>query len=268
MPYQRSWVGLSLLLAVTIFAFWPSYFSVIKTSSWQHHLHGIAGTSWMLLLIVQTRLIDQRAFRLHRTLGLAMFAVVPMFTLGGWLVSQQMIARGDDFGLLLGDRLALVDLVGPPAFAFFVHQALIHRRNPALHGGWLLVTALLLIEAAFTRIFGPLFMQLGLDFLSAFALAFDVAIVTAMVVAAALWRWQPRHPAPFVTALAVVAFQGAAFHLAPALPVWLALCRSIAALPAWQPAGIGFAIGLLAVVHGWRNPAQRLKPPAALSNPV
>lgn len=222
----------------------------------------------MLLLIAQPWLIDQRAFRLHRTLGLAMFVVVPLFTMGGWLVSQQMIARGDAFGLLLGDRLALVDVIGPPAFAFFVHQALVQRRTPALHGGWLLVTALLLIEATFTRIFGPIFERQGMDFLSAFSLAFDLATVTGMLVAAALWRWQPRHPAPFIAALAVLVLQGAAFHLVPALPLWSALCRSIAALPAWPPAALGFAIGLLAVVHGWRNPAQRSTPPAALSIPA
>ena len=91
-----------------------------------------------------------------------------------------------------------VDGVSTVVFAWLCYQALVNRRNPALHGGYLLATPLPLIMAVVTRL--PLHLVAsGTPLPARFHPGFNLAIVVMLLCAVALWRWQPRHPAPFVT---------------------------------------------------------------------
>ena len=152
----------------------------------------------MLLLIAQSMLIDRRDRTPHRRLGRAMLALVPLFCSAAFLVVQTMQRRTDVFRATMGDRLMWVDGLSTVVFAWLCYQALVHRRNPALHGGYLLATPLPLIMAVVTRLPLPL-VATGTLLPAAFHPFFNLAMVVTLMCAVALWRWQPRHPAPFIT---------------------------------------------------------------------
>jgi hypothetical protein len=140
-------------------------------------------------------------------------------------------------------------------FAFLCYQAVAHRRNPALHGGYLLATPLPLIMAVVTRL--PLgLVAEGTPLPAAFHPGFNLAMVVTLACAAALWWWQPTRPAPFMTIGLATVMGWAGYYLAPSVPGWAAVGVAVGAAPTWLVGGIGFGIGALAMWWGWTAPRR------------
>jgi hypothetical protein len=184
-----------------------------------------------------------------------MLGLVPLFAAAGLLVVQTMLARPGHFRDIMGDSLAWADGFTSLAFVWFCHQALVNRRHPALHGGWLLITPLPLVMAVVTRL--PIDPPGGPDLplRPSFDFVFNIAMVVMLLCAAALWRWQPRKPAPFIAAIAMTLLEWAGYYLAPTLSGWHRFTTAIGAAPVAMIAGIGFTIGAAAMWHGWRAAA-------------
>jgi hypothetical protein len=211
--------------------------------------------AWMLLLIAQSMLIDRRDRVRHRWLGRAMLGLVPLFCAGGFLVVHTMQQRTDVFRATMGDRLMWADGLSTVAFAFLCYQALAHRRNPALHGGYLLATPLPLIMAVVTRL--PLGLVAdGTPLPAAFHPGFDLSMVITLACVAALWWWQPRRPAPFITIGVATVLEWIGYHLAPAVPGWAGFGVAVAAAPTWLVGSVGFAMGASAMYFGWKAPLR------------
>ena len=254
MPYRRAHLAVWFLIGLTLLAFWPGYLSRLGTSAWQHHFHGLTALAWMLLLIAQSMLIDRRDRVRHRWLGRAMLGLVPLFCSAGFLVVQTMQRRTDVFRATMGDRLMWADGLSTVVFAFLCYQALLHRRNAALHGGYLLATPLPLIMAVVTRL--PLgLVATDTPLPAAFHPAFNLSMVITLACVLALWRWQPKRPAPFITIGAATVLEWAGYHLAPAVPGWAAVGVAVAAAPTWLVGGIGFGMGAAAMWLGWKGGA-------------
>jgi hypothetical protein len=250
MPYRRAHVALWILVGLTVWAFWPGYLRQLGRSPWQHHVHGLTALAWMLLLIAQSMLIDRRARATHRWLGRAMLGLVPLFCAAGFLVVQTMQRRTDVFRATMGDRLMWADGLSTIVFALLCHRALVHRRNPALHGGYLLATPLPLIMAVVTRLPLPLVADTT-PLPAAFHPAFNLAMVLTLACVAGLWWWQPKQPAPFITIGLATVFEWVGYHLAPSVPGWAAVGVALAEAPTWLVGGIGFGMGALAMWSGW-----------------
>src|SRR4249920_3853772 len=69
----------ALFTMAMVVAFWPSYFSRLADQPSVHpHAHGLAMTAWLVLLITQASLMRSGNRALHRRLGLASYALVPI----------------------------------------------------------------------------------------------------------------------------------------------------------------------------------------------
>jgi len=256
MPYRRAYLPVSVLLTLALVAFWPGYLARLQASAWQHHVHAATALMWMLLLISQSLLIDRRQRLWHRRLGRAMMLLVPLFCATGLLVVQTMQRRTDVFRTTMGDRLMWADGLSTLTFAFLCYQALAHRRNPSLHGGYLLATLLPLIMAVVTRL--PLHLVRDTAPLpSAFHPGFNLSMVITLLSVAALWRWQPRQPAPFIVIGAATAMEWVGYYVVPTVPGWSAFGVMVAGAPTWAVAGIGFGFGATATWLGWIAPLRR-----------
>jgi len=259
MPYRHAWAAVVALLVLAGVAFWPGFLSKLSEHGWAHHLHGITATLWMALLIAQSALVDRRNFKRHRWLGRSMLGLVPPFTAAGFMMLQTMTASERPFSEAFGDALCFVDGLATLAFAAFCHAALANRRNPALHGGYLLVTPGLLVMAVVTRL--PIFDGedgwLGtLTWQERFAFSFDVASALVLVAALAMALRHRRYPQPFVALAVVTVVQAIGFHTLGDWPAWNAVADAVAATPMPVMGLIGLAIGGLAVWHGWRAGAR------------
>ena len=260
MPYRHAWLGVAALLALALYVFWPGFISRLGEHGWAHHLHGITATLWMVLLIAQSFLVDRRDFARHRWLGRSLLGLAPLFTAAGFMMLQTMTASERPFANTFGDALCFVDGLATLAFAAFCHAALANRRNPALHGGYLLVTPGLLVMAVVTRLrfFGDLLPDWTWQ--ARFSFAFDVSTVIVLVAAIVMALRHRRHPQPFVALGIVTLVQGIGFHTLGDWSPWNSVADAIAATPTAVMGLIGLAVGGFAVWHGWRSgasPARR-----------
>ena len=150
--------------ALALFAiagFRPSYLTRINQESNLHvHLHGVAMALWCVMLIAQGYLIrsDQRV--LHRALGKFSFVLVPLIVYSTLSLSHfrlQEAGKEPPADLLYFFYVQLSLLV---VFTLAYVLAIANRRKPSIHAGYMVCTALTLVDPILARL---LFNHLGVD---------------------------------------------------------------------------------------------------------
>ncbi|MEL7296668.1 MAG: hypothetical protein AAGJ86_03340 [Pseudomonadota bacterium] len=260
-PHAHWYVGAFMLL--TVAAFLPSYFAVLPTAPWVHHLHGITASAWILLLMTQNWSAHRRRWRLHVWSGKASLVLLPFFTVGGLLVTQHTLLRDSNFKTLFGEALSIADLIVSAAFIHFYAMALRHRRSPDRHARYMLATVILLAGPSLSRIFAnyvPGFLVRSLETLPNFGAALDASfvLVCAFCLLLVIRDYRANQPiAPFSAALAANAAMIGGYY-------GIGYTETYARFADWfaiQPVGgivlCGAAASVLASVWGWN--AGKLK---------
>jgi hypothetical protein len=97
---------LFLLIPITFFGFYPSYFSQINsTPSYITHLHAGMMVIWLALVIAQPILIEKKKSKTHRLIGRLSYALMPLIIFSGYLILRYSYHRA-----LSGEE------VGPPGY--------------------------------------------------------------------------------------------------------------------------------------------------------
>lgn len=266
MPYRHAWGWCLATIAMTVLAFWPGYFSQLGSAKIAWHVHAATATAWMLLLAAQSWSIDRGNRALHRGLGLAIFALVPLFLIGGAGVEHSMaVATGsgdDPFYNLWGPSLGLYDLIASLGFVLLTTMALKDRRNMARHAAWLLATPLLLVGPALGRIYNahlPGLIINGPQDFPLFRWSVHLGGLTAIAVALWLWSRHRRHGQPWLVVAGVNLLESLLFETVGFLPSWKIAFVAFGDAPA---AAHAIGAGLFAVAAlwwGWRAvPARRV----------
>ncbi|MEQ1909262.1 MAG: hypothetical protein ABMA15_10595 [Vicinamibacterales bacterium] len=263
MPYRHAHWAIALLLALAGLAFWPTYFSVLGTTRWPFHAHAIASTLWMLVLLAQSISIHSRRRPLHRQLGTAIFLLVPLFTAATAMMFQTLMSSGTGFAGQMGARILVME--GPVLilFPWFAYQALRHRRNPWLHGGWLLATPLMLVLSIVTRL------DPG-EYTTWFAAAddvpgrFGVQVATASLLVLMSCSWLYRQAkgrsAPAVTMAIVALLQWGSYHLVDEASAAQRLAFAVGRQPIALVGLAGLVVGITAVWFGWQHSVRKPTP--------
>jgi hypothetical protein len=266
MPFRHAHYYVVGLIALTVVAFWPGYFSVLSTAPWAFHFHGITATLWLGLLAVQSRTIHGRLITWHRSLGMASLIVFPLFLAGGVAVLSRMAIStlgADPFYNLYGARLGLMDGSSVLLIGYLYYMALKHRRSVQLHARYLLATPLPLIMPIFGRVINHLVPPLAIhgpqDF-HLFAWGVRLATIVAMILTAALYAAAPRHGRPFVVAGGVVVVQQILFDTVGFSDAWRAAFEALGTVPTLTvvlaTTIAGGAIGWAGWTAGIRHPAR------------
>jgi hypothetical protein len=155
---RRFFTGMAIAMAVVSFVgFAPSYYLKAQFGSPALkplvHVHGVAFTMWMLLLIVQSALIATGRVRLHRQLGIggAVLAVA-MVVLGAAVayVRGKTVTPGMPHEAILGFlAIATTALVIFPAL---VGAAVYFRRNAGAHKRLMILATSVILAAAVHRL--------------------------------------------------------------------------------------------------------------------
>ena len=119
------------------------------------HLHVVAFAGWMAQLTAQIWLIRSRRPDIHRKLGLAAVALVPIMVVLG--VATTLVSRGLRFEAGQTEMLAfmIVPLTDMVLFPSFAVPALLLRKDSATHKRLILLATAMLLPAAFGRWIGP-----------------------------------------------------------------------------------------------------------------
>lgn len=111
LPFPKAHWYVAAFLVITFAAFMPSYFAVLPDAPWVHHLHGITATLWIVLVITQNWSAHQRSWRMHAWSGMASLPLLPIFTIGGLLVTQHTLLKDTVFKEMFGEALSIADLI-------------------------------------------------------------------------------------------------------------------------------------------------------------
>lgn len=256
MPYRHAHWFLLALLGFALWAFWPGYLSKLPETSAAFHLHGVTGFLWMVLLAAQSFAIHTGRTGLHRTVGLSIFALFPVFTAGGVLVVKTMAestVAGNPFYQVYGARLAAIDFMSTVAIAGLVWAALRARRNTRLHAGYMLATAFFLAMPTFSRLltdYPPFQVEGPADF-GKFALAVHATVAATTLFALALWLRDRRGNTPMLIIAGLVASESLLLEVVGRTDAWRSVFFAIGETPASLLVGVSWAAALLVMLAGW-----------------
>jgi hypothetical protein len=98
------------------------------------HLHGIAFTAWVVLFVIQTRLIAAQNYRTHMQLGIAGIVVAMLVVIFGFATAivSANAPRVRPMGLN-SQQFVLIPLVAITSFAVLVAAAILLRKRAQLH---------------------------------------------------------------------------------------------------------------------------------------
>lgn len=267
MPYRHAHWFLLLLFPLTGLAFWPAYFSKLAAAPSAFHAHGLTASLWIVLLAFQSWTIHRRRNALHRTAGLASFALFPLFVTGGLLVIRTMAVKfgsgADPFYAAFGARLAAVDALSSLAIPCFFYMALRWRRKVHLHARYMLAPLLFLLGPILSRlmpILPPLAIRGPEDFAN-FAYGLHLANAAAIAVAAFLHYRAPKFGRPWLVGGGLVAAQSLLFETVGRARTWEAAVAAMASVPPPLVVSLGLIASLGVVWAGWT--AGRTPPRAA-----
>lgn len=247
---KAPWVLAALAPAIFV-AFWPSYFGDLAHASLAFHAHGLTATAWLALIAFQSVSVQWRDRRWHRLAGRSLFILVPLFAGAAVLVMHSMATKfangSHPFYAILGARLGLHDLVSTVVLVAMVCAALFLRRKAALHGGFMLATALLVLPPVISRLPIPRFFHSG-------------EIIAIALSAAAAWR-SPAARQPFLVVIGVQILQIALFETLGASDAWANVFTAFSEQPVWPYASFALVAAAFALLQAWN--ATPPKPPSS-----
>jgi len=253
MPFRTAYLWMLLLIPMIGTAFWPGYFGQVRAAPFALHAHGLSAMAWMLLVELQAWTIARGRLALHRTTGLAMFVLGPLFVIGGLLAMQGMAAlaaaQSDPFHARYGVRLALDDALAIAAFLVLVTMAVAQRRRVWIHGGAMIGTVLLVLPPIVTRL--PIFPG-SASFNTVFLIAEGVSLILALGLAGAYRR--SRLPFGFV-ALTIMAQAGGVETIGTSA-AWQRACFALIDVPPALLALMGAMAGGVPLWLAWRRPVR------------
>jgi hypothetical protein len=147
------------------------------------HLHGVALTLWVVLFVVQTRLIAVGQRRLHMSLGVAGVALAAIACATTYAAAIEAVQLGVARGGIGVDRLYSSVLV-LTLFASFVGLGAAFRKRAELHKAFMLLAMIAAIGPAVTR---AVVFVLGLGIRDS-----HIFVESALVVSALFHHWQTR----------------------------------------------------------------------------
>lgn len=254
MPYRHAHWWILALVPFALFAFWPSYLSVLPDSPPSFHLHGISASLWLALLAIQSWSIHHGHRAFHKANGLASFALFPLFLAGGATIfvgmAQRYVEAFSPFHAIWPPNLAFLDFVAVGGMAYFYFQALKYRRFVGKHSAYLLATAIFLLPPIFGRI-APL--PMGIDFsqpgaFEAMGPSFHIGNAASALIAFAIAASNRRHGKPFVVAGLLILLSSILFEVPGGTAWWKAIYVHAADIPTLPMA---LAAALAGTAVGW-----------------
>ena len=123
------------------------------------YLHGVVGTAWFALLVVQAVLIANRQFTRHRQLGWFGVGLAAVIMGLGAYTSTHMVPRNaaahpplSDADIQLYSAVTAADLAGFVVFPTLVALAIYFRKRADIHMRLMLIATMEILGPAFARI--------------------------------------------------------------------------------------------------------------------
>lgn len=259
MPYKKAWLYVLALLFLTFIAFWPSYLSKLPEAKQAHHGHAASAVLWTILAALQAWSIHHDRWSLHRTLGLAVFALFPFFMIAGlWVIHVEAttllggMSDPDNVGIA---QFGFFDPLANLGYAVMFWGGLAYRHKVQLHARYMLGTVLFVVAPIFWRLLRGYVPGFGVDEIP-FDYPFALGNLGAFAITIALYWQAPKHGRPFLIAAGFIAAQAILFLTAGKLPGWAPIFASVAKIDLSLLLLLTGIASLAIVWHGWVTGAR------------
>jgi hypothetical protein len=146
-------IVVALSIPFVVLAFWPIYLSrPFPDTDRYTHLHAVAGTLWLALLIVQPILVHRYHYKLHRLFGNSSYFFAALFFVASILLSHHRLVSMDDQTFAVEGYGHYLPFYASVVFASAYLLGLYYRQLPDAHGRFMLATAIPLIDPVFGRV--------------------------------------------------------------------------------------------------------------------
>jgi hypothetical protein len=237
--YRHSPRFFVVFLALTVWAFWPSYFArLFEQPTLLHHAHGIVLASWLIMLVAQAQLIRTQRRSLHRQLGKLSYVIAPAVVIVTTAFVHQRMAGLAGIPRLPAPVLHSLALMlwSLVAFAVFYVCAIAKRRDSQTHARWMVCTVFPMFTPVTDRLIAvnaPSLMSV-LPRIEGNPVLPVVGFATAdlMLLALSWWDWRAnRRLDVFPVALGVLVLYHVATLTLHRLPAWNAFGTWFLGLP-------------------------------------
>jgi hypothetical protein len=266
MPYRKAYLYVLALLALTFVAFWPSYLSIMPKAKLAHHFHAGSSVLWTLLAALQAWTIHHDRWPLHRTAGLAVFLLFPLFLVAGiWVIHVETVtlAAGlTDPENLNTAQFGFFDPLANIGFAILFWGGLRYRYKVHLHARYMLGTVMFVVAPVIWRLlrnYTPGFLQGQVPF----DVPFAVGNAAACAIVLALYWQAPKHGRPWLIVATIIAAQAIGFLTVGKWPAWAPIFASISYVNLPFLLVVTGIISLGIAWHGWVAGARPVAPRAA-----
>jgi hypothetical protein len=253
MPFRKAHYAFLLLVPMIAWAFWPGYFGQLRDAPFALHAHGIAAMLWLGLVWLQAWSTSKGRLKLHRTTGLAMFALVPLFVAGGLLAMQGVVtlaaAKSDPFHITYGPRLMLADAMSIVAFLILATSAIAYRRKVWTHGGAMLATAVLVLPPIVGRL--PLLPHGPFLGIAHTAAELELGQMSGVALGAVLAILYPHAARPFGFAAIVIAVESLLLETFGRTEMWEGIIFRLIGVPSVVLALVGLVLGAVPIWWAW-----------------
>ncbi len=195
-------VSTSLIFAVIAGGFGYDMATVASanpfTYRWYTHVHAVAFSAWLILLVSQVALVRLGNTALHRRVGRIGFVLVPILLVAGPLVAILHSTNSPPDPIWLAFMATqFTNVTGCVALAT---AGLLLRRDPASHKRLMLMSTIAITEPGFGRVIGdPLHAMLG-DGYPQYYVETYIGTLTLMLIAGTYDVWTRGKPHPAWTA--------------------------------------------------------------------
>lgn len=224
----------ALLVAVTVLAFWKSYFGILgnlpEGITALVHVHAALMILWLFMVIAQAWFVRTKRFRQHRLVGRSSYVIVPVLILSGLVTTHAFFNKPPPPGVTEAElrSLDVITLGQLVAFGLTWSLAMVYRKQTALHVRFIVSTVFAIGNAIVFRIFN--FWVPGFETIEAATSANGTVLILLLLGLIALdWRRGIRRSPYWVVTLAL-AFLHLAYFTFARTAGWLSFCRWFAAL--------------------------------------
>lgn len=141
--YRHSWVFFVLFFLAALVAFWPSYFAKLdQQEHFRFHTHGLAMTTWCIMLILQATFIRLKVYKLHKFLGWSSYAIFPLIIIATINLIhfgfQELRPYSDLPNIIYANVALMVNAV--IALTLLYGLAIYNRKKPLIHARYMIGT--------------------------------------------------------------------------------------------------------------------------------
>lgn len=150
--YQYAFPLFIIFFILVLWGFWTSYYSTIfQTHPTAIRLHGTAMTLWCLMLISQAYLIRWKKYKLHSSIGMISYVLVPFIIWSGAHLANMTILQASQGSNPYYYMIALMynSLL---VFAILYGLAMWHRKKSTIHARYMISTIFPIITPVTDRL--------------------------------------------------------------------------------------------------------------------